>query len=175
MIDYRTAYRRLIDNAKKKQTYLDSKAKLFKAAFENSLEVHHICPKAIGGSNKLKNLVLLSHDEHIYAHMLLNFALLQEGNIDALRKLDYGQICSRLLEMVKSRKNAFRGLKIDVYVSGKKHEPNTMSIVETTKLFCCLNRWNFENTLLFEDMMKKVVHLAMFAKSSFGYKVRFHI
>ena len=175
MPNYRIAYNRLIEAAKKKQLSLDSKTKLFKAATENNLEVHHICPKSIGGSNKRKNLVLLSHDEHIYAHMLLNFALLQERNINTLRRLDYGQCCSKILEMIKNRKNVFRGLKIDVYVSGKSHTPNVMSIAETTKLFCCLNRWNFDNELLFNDMMKKVVNLAMFAKSSFGYKIRFHV
>jgi hypothetical protein len=175
MVNYRTAYRRLIAAAKKKQICLESRAKLFNVAAKDGLEVHHILPKAIGGSNKLKNLVLLSHDEHVYAHMLLNFALLQEGNINALHQLNYGQVCSFLLEMVKKRKNIVRGLKIDVYISGKNYEPNTMSIAETTKLFCCLHRWNFENELLFNDMMKKVVHYAMFAKSAFGYHIRFHV
>ena len=175
MVNYRIAYRRLIAAAKKKQICIDSKAKLFNAAAENGLEVHHILPKAIGGNNKLKNLVLLSHDEHVYAHMLLNFALLQEGNMNALHQLNYGQVCSFLLEMVKKRKNIVRGLKIDVYVSGKHHEPNTMSIAETTKLFCCLARLDFENELLFNSMMKKVVYLAMFAKALYGFKVKFHM
>ena len=175
MINYRIAYKRLVCTAKKKQLHLDSKAKLFNVASKNNFEVHHIYPKSIGGSNKLKNLVMLLHDEHVYAHMLLNFALLQENNIGTLRRLDYGQVVSNLLKMVKERKNAFRGLKIDVYVSGKKHQPNTMSIAEATKLFCCLHRLNFENEVFFNDMMKKVMHNAMFAKTICGYLVKFHL
>ena len=175
MPNYRIAYNRFVKTAKKKYANVVSKAQAFSIASKNSLEVHHICPKAIGGNNKLKNLVLFSHDEHVYAHLLLNLALLQEKNIEMLRKLDYNNVCNMLLEMVNNRKNAFRGLKIDVYVSGQKHEPNTMSIHDATKMFCILSRQNFEDASLFGSMMKKVMNLAMFAKSAFGYKVKFHI
>lgn len=42
-----------------------------KTVYESYLELHHIIPKCQGGSNSLDNLVLLTYNEHIIAHLLL--------------------------------------------------------------------------------------------------------
>lgn len=112
---------------------IDSKRKLYEVQSDEKLEVHHINPKQLGGSNKLKNLVLLSHDDHIYAHLLLNLALAQKHCYADLFSLAYTNVPSGILKMLKDRKNIFRGLKIDMFISGKKHTPTTMSIVEAAK------------------------------------------
>ena len=123
MIDYMTAYKRFISSAKKKMRDIDSKRKLYEVQSDKKLEVHHVKPKQLGGNNKLKNLVLLSYDDHVYAHLLLNLALAQKNCYADLFRLDYTNVPSSILKMLKDRKNIFRGLKIDVFISGKKRYP----------------------------------------------------
>jgi len=175
MVDYRTAYKRFISSAKKKMHGIDSKRKLYEVQSDEKLEVHHINPKQLGGSNKLKNLVLLSHDDHIYAHLLLNLALAQRHCYADLFSLAYTDVPSGILKMLKDRKNIFRGLKIDMFISGKKHAPTTMSIVEAAKIFCILARKNYTNDLLLDTEVTNVVRLALFSNSKFGYKLKLHL
>lgn len=175
MVDYRTAYKRFISSAKKKMRGIDSKRKLYEVQSDEKLEVHHINPKQLGGSNKLKNLVLLSHDDHIYAHLLLNLALAQKHCYTELFSLAYTNVPSGILKMLKDRKNIFRGLKIDMFISGKKHTPTTMSIVEAAKIFCVLGRKNYTNELLLDTEVTNVVRLALFSNSKFGYKLKLHL
>ena len=175
MVDYRTAYKRFISSAKKKMHGIDSKRKLYEVQSDEKLEVHHINPKQLGGNNKLKNLVLLSHDDHVYAHLLLNLALFQRHSHAELLNLYYTDVPKGILKMLKARKNIFRGLKIDMFISGKKHAPTTMSIVEAAKIFCILGRKNYTNELLLDTEVSKVMRLALFSGSKFGYKLKFHL
>ena len=175
MINYQKAYNRFISLAKKKMHCIDSKQKLYEVKNDENLEVHHINPKQLGGNNKLKNLVLLSHDDHIYAHLLLNLALAQKHCYDDISHLDYTDVPSSILKMLKARKNIFRSLKIDMFISGKKHAPTTMSIIEVAKIFCILGRKNYTNEMLLETEVANVVRLATFSGSKFGYKVKFHL
>lgn len=175
MVDYRTAYKRFISSAKKKMRGIDSKRKLYEVQSDEKLEVHHINPKQLGGSNKLKNLVLLSHDDHIYAHLLLNLALVQKHCYTELFSLAYTNVPSGILKMLKDRKNIFRGLKVDMFIAGKKHTPTTMSIVEAAKIFCVLGRKNYTNELLLDTEVTNVVRLALFSNSKFGYKLKLHL
>ena len=174
MIDYMTAYKRFISSAKKKMRGIDSKKKIYKVGSDENLEVHHVKPKQLGGNNKLKNLVLLSYDDHVYAHLLLNLALAQKNCSDLFR-LNYTNVPSSILKMLKDRKNIFRGLKIDMFISGKNHAPTTMSIVEAARIFCILARYNYENKILLAKMTAEVIRLALFHKSKFGYKMKFHM
>lgn len=175
MVNYRKAYKRFMASAKKKMHGIDNKRKLYEVQSDEKLEVHHMNPKQLGGSNKLKNLVLLTHDEHVYAHLLLNLALAQEHNYASLMSLSYTQVPSGLLKMINERKNIFRGLKIDMFISGKKWPPTTMSIVDATRIFCILARQNPDNKLLLDSMISNVVRLALFRNSKFGYKIAFHL
>ncbi len=38
---------------------------------ESGYEIHHICPKSMGGSDEIDNLIKLSYREHFIAHMIL--------------------------------------------------------------------------------------------------------
>lgn len=175
MIDYMTAYKRFISSAKKKMRGIDSKRKLYEVKSDKKLEVHHVKPKQLGGNNKFKNLVLLSYDDHVYAHLLLNLALAQKNCYADLFRLDYTNVPSSILKMLKDRKNIFRGLKIDMFISGKKLSPTTMSIVDAAKILCVLARYNYENKMLLAKMTTEVIRLALFHKSKFGYKMKFHM
>ena len=175
MIDYMTAYKRFISSAKKKMYGIDSKRKLYEVQSDKNLEVHHINPKRLGGNSKFKNLVLLSHDDHIYAHLLLNLALAQKNCYVDLFRLHYINVPNGILKMLKDRKNIFRGLKIDMFISGKNHTPTTMSIVEAARIFCILARCNYENKMLLAKMTAEVIRLALFNKTKFGYKMKLHI
>ena len=175
MVNYRTAYNRFIASAKAKMRGIDNKRKLYEVQSDEKLEVHHIRPKQLGGNNKLKNLVLLSHDEHVYAHLLLNLALAQEHNYAGLMSLSYTNVPSKMLKMINERKNIFRGLKIDMFITGKKHSPTTMGIVEVARIFCILARNNPNNNLLLDSVVSEVVRLAIFRNSKFGYKIKFHL
>ena len=175
MIDYMTAYKRFISSAKKKMHGIDSKRKIYEVGSAEKLEVHHVKPKQLGGNNTLKNLVLLSYDDHVYAHLLLNLALAQKNCYADLFRLDYTNVPSSILKMLKDRKNIFRGLKIDMFISGKKQSPITMSIVDAAKILCVLARYNYENEMLLANMITEAVRLAFFHKSKFGYKMKFHM
>ena len=175
MIRYRTAYKRFVSSAKKKMRGIDTKRKLYEIQSDEKLEIHHIKPKQLGGNNQLKNLVLMTHEDHIYAHLLLNLALAQEHNYANLMSLSYTNVPSGMLKMLESRKNIFRGLKIDMFISGKKHAPTTMSIVEAAKIFCILARKNYTNELLLDTEVTNVVRLAIFSGSKFGYKLKLHL
>ena len=175
MVNYRTAYKRFISSAKKKMHGIDSKRKLYEVQSDEKLEIHHIRPKQLGGNNQLKNLVLMTHDEHVYAHLLLNLALVQEHNYGHLMSLSYTNVPSGMLKMLESRKNIFRGLKIDMFISGKKWPPTTMSIAEAARIFCILARKNPDNKLMLDSMVTEVVRLALFSNSKFGYKMKLHL
>ena len=175
MIDYMTAYKRFISSAKKKMHGIDSKRKIYEVGSAEKLEVHHVKPKQLGGNNKFKNLVLLSYDDHVYAHLLLNLALVQKNCYADLFRLDYTNVPSSILKMLKDRKSIFRGLKIDMFISGKKQSPITMSIVDAAKILCVLARYNYENKMLLAKMTTEVIRLALFHKSKFGYKMKFHM
>ena len=56
------------------------------------LQKHHVWPVSLGGENKPENYVYVKKEQHRHLHTLLNLALLQSGNKDALISLDYSQM-----------------------------------------------------------------------------------
>lgn len=56
------------------------------------LQKHHVWPVSLGGKNSAENYVYVKRDQHRLLHTLLNLALLQTGNKDALVSLDYSQM-----------------------------------------------------------------------------------
>jgi hypothetical protein len=177
MVNYRTAYIRFVTLAQKRlaKHQLDTHHKRHCFCRKHKLEVHHILPKNFGGKNDFKNLVLLSHEDHIYAHFLLNLALFQEGKQDDLVKLNYPELPAKMLDMLNLRKNILRGLKVEVFVSGKNNPPTLMSIREITKILCVIRRWNFTNQLLFSSMLIKVIRAALFFRPISGLKLRLNM
>ena len=60
-MDYQTIYNRLVQNGQHRLA----------SDFGKYLQVHHIVPKCIGGSDHPTNLTRLTVKEHLHAHMLL--------------------------------------------------------------------------------------------------------
>ena len=176
MVNYRTAYSRFISSAKKKMHGIDSMEKIHevKVGSDEKLEVHHIIPKRLGGSNELKNLVLLSADDHVYAHFLLNLSLAQMQCYNDIVRLGYRTVPNDIPKMLKERKNIFRGLKIDMFIR-KDNVPTTMTIVEAARLFCVFARKNPDNNLMLDDMVTDVIKVAIFNDYRFGYKLKLHL
>ena len=173
MVSFRTAYSRFIRAAKKKNIEDGIVDKSVMSSIE--LEVHHIVPKSLGGSNKFKNLVMLSHEDHIYAHLLLNFALMQEKRDDDLKKLSYTiPTYDKLRQMFKT-KHPFRGLKVDVRVNANGMPPVAMSLDEAAKYFCFTAHLSPRSETMVNSMFATVIRTAMSNGSKFGYKMMFHI
>ena len=118
---------------------------------------------------------MLSHEDHIYAHFLLNLALFQEGKQEDLVKLNYPEIPAKILDMLNLRKNILRGLKVEVFLSGKNNSPTIMSIREITKILCVIRKWNFTDPLLFGSMLIKVIRAALFFRPVCGLKLRLNM
>ena len=77
--------------------------------------------------------------------------------------------------MLNLRKNILRGLKVDVFLSGKNNPPTPMSIREITKILCVIRRWDFTNQLLFGSMLIKVIRAALFFRPISGLKLRLNM
>ena len=175
MVNYAIAYQKFISAAKKKNAAdrLDSRLKMY----HSKGEVHHVKPKCLGGDNSISNLVVLHPNDHIYAHLLLNMAHLQKNaNDDSICPLSYYQkLHSNFVfrKWLKS-KHAFKDLKVDVYVRGKKQTPTTMSLDTAAKYFCFVCRLDLENKSMIDSMYERIFKMAMLKQSRFGYKVRFH-
>ena len=168
-MNYKTAYDRMMLAAKKKNLAdgIDSIRKLYKAKGE----VHHILPKKFGGANTFENMVVLDHNDHVYAHILLNLSLLQKNEIQKLEALGYTQVPENLRKMLKAQ-NALKHLNIAMYILGKKWPPTLMSIDTASRYMCVIARVNPDNELMVDHMVSKVFGYAMFGKSKFGYKMR---
>lgn len=173
---FKTAYERFICAAKKRQDASQlTRREMQKLKSKSSLEVHHIIPRSLGGTDKLANLVLLTHADHIYAHLLLNLALAQEDKQEWLAKLTYRTVPPKLLmKLLKSRKNALRGLKIDMFIAGKKHPPTTMSITDAAKICCAVARLDFSDQSLLSKMAAEVLSTAIYSSRKLGYRLKIY-
>lgn len=65
---------------------------------KRKLEIHHVVPKSllvmkrfrrVVANNKQQNTVMMSTDDHIFAHLLLNLAFEQRGNNDWIKQLSF--------------------------------------------------------------------------------------
>lgn len=72
--------------------YLESHGNFQDIEHEQGYEVHHICPKSLGGDNTRENLVKLSTYDHIVAHYLLALAMPCDQTIAALYYVSNAQI-----------------------------------------------------------------------------------
>lgn len=119
-MDYTIAYNRFCISKRKQNLQnglLKSKNDIVKKHNKNGLQLHHIKPLRLNGANKLFNYVLLSREDHIFAHLLLNLSLYQQGNFKALKTLGYSAYC---LPNEFLKKHSLKGIKIALKFPEKK-------------------------------------------------------
>ena len=175
MANYRTAYDYLISRARRQMAAsgIVTKKQLYAASGEEAnLQIHHVQPQKFGGKNTVQNMVLLSPDEHCWAHTLLNLALYQEKKFANLHTLNYTKVVSSLVDDLKHR-NALRDLKVDVHILGKKQKPTTMSFAKAAELFAFALRKDVKVDLDYVTI--HVFRAAMFNRMLCGYKVALHM
>ena len=170
-MDFRLAYQRFCQKAKAKdrENGIATKSQ-YAYAKSKAYQIHHVFPKVLGGSNSAANYVLLDANSHKYAHVLLNLALMQEGNGEALKRLGYVDLPELAFLM---KQNAMKSCKVVVYVKGKKHDPIVMSIRQAATYFCFAARMDFRSQDSLEFIEKQVLKTAMRGVSKYGFKIEF--
>ena len=172
-MDFHLAYQRFCWKAKAKDRENGiATAFQYARAKSKSRQVHHIFPKVLGGSNSASNYVLLDVNSHKYAHVLLNLALMQEGNGEAFKCLNYVDLPEIAFLM---KQNAMKSCKVAVYVKGKKHDPIVMSIRQAATYFCFVAHMDFRSQDSLEFIEKQVFRAAMRGGSKYGFKVEFAV
>lgn len=172
-MNFRLAYDRLCkrEKAKNREDGLKTtKSYLSHCSLNDGKEVHHILPKILGGRNIKSNFVALSYEIHVYAHVLLNLAFLQEGNTKALALLGYRKSQLPMDFILKQR--AMRGLKVSIPIEGKRHPPVVLGILEAAKHFCFMRRKNFNNKEELFSTASIVLQNAIFGTDWFGMKMK---
>lgn len=128
---------------------LIQKAQL-RGTVEGYSEDHHIIPRSFGGSDSIENLVTLTAKEHYIAHALLwkmNFNLEFHNKMSyALRLMIFGsgavkqlrkyKCHSRIYETVRKEFSRYHSKNMSGENNpfyGKKHSPETMEKIKTTK------------------------------------------
>ena len=109
-MNYREIYNQIIKRAKK-ESRIKNVGKYY--------ETHHIKPKCLGGSNSVKNIVLLTAKEHFLCHKLLVLIYPKE------KKLIYA------LWMMSNGSNKFRNEHL--IVSSKDYENHRQLFIEAQK------------------------------------------
>ena len=128
---YQKWYDQLIENARNR-------------TIEGYVEVHHIVPKSLGGTDDESNLVKLTAREHLVAHMLLPrfvenkipmwqalWCMVHMGEVKLTGrlyeqvKIEYRGICKSRKGRKGKKKSPETCAKISAAKTGRKHSPET--------------------------------------------------
>ena len=128
---YQKWYDQLIENARNR-------------TIEGYVEVHHIVPKSLGGTDDESNLVKLTAREHLVAHMLLPrfvenkipmwqalWCMVHMGEVKLTGrlyeqvKIEYRGICKGRKGRKGKKKSPETCAKISAAKTGRKHSPET--------------------------------------------------
>ena len=104
-MDYVKHYNRLVEQARQRE-------------YDGYVEVHHIVPRCMGGSNEKSNLVALTPEEHYIAHLLLvkihpsNNSLVYAANMMANRNnKSYGWVRRKFAQTLSEDRKGFKHTK----------------------------------------------------------------
>jgi hypothetical protein len=127
-MDYKIIYKKLIESRK-----------LFerKKGDGTLYEKHHIIPKCLGGSNDIKNLILLTPKEHFIAHYLL--IEMYEGGDRKKMYYAFWRMCNRQNVIRVSSRQYEYGRKCAIEAAtGRKQSEETktkLSTIRKTQIF----------------------------------------
>lgn len=172
-MDYTTAYERFCSSRRKKNIQaglLKSKTDVVKKHKKNDLQLHHMKPLRLNGADKLPNYVLLSREDHVFAHLLLDLSLYQRGNVSAVKALNYGsyQLPARCF-----KRNPLRGLKIEMKLPGKS-DFKTFSLKQAALYYACLRQRDITNPQALVDSAWAVLKRGLVhgTKGGISFKVK---
>lgn len=175
-MNYMLAYERFCA-AKRKQnaaaSLLSSKTAIVKKHKKDGLQLHHMKPRRLNGADTLSNYVLLSREDHVFAHLLLDIALCQQGKTETVKKLDYG---AYLLPESFFKKNALKGLKIDIVFPGKKKTDfKTCSLKQAGFYYACIRQRDITSRDALTSSTWAVLRKAVVNGSKGGSKFRLRL
>lgn len=129
------------------------------------LQRHHVWPVSLGGENRDENYVYVYKDQHRRLHTILNLALLQSGNPDAVVTLDYSQMVPfRELDL-----SMFRNSRVVMERCGVKI---TMSLAKAAELCRMMHPMPYTGNLLPRaEATWRVLMAAMFGNKCMGFRM----
>ena len=102
---------------------------------KRKLEIHHIVPKSllvmkrfrrVVANNKQHNTVMMSTDDHIFAHLLLNLAFEQRGNNDWTKKLSFTRKIPKTLFRKLLKGKFLTQVKFEVKFLNRQNQDKTI-------------------------------------------------
>ena len=102
---------------------------------KRKLEIHHIVPKSllvmkqfrrVVANNKGHNTVMMSTDDHIFAHLLLNLAFEQRGNNDWTKKLSFTRKIPKTLFLKLLKGKFLTQVKFEVKFLNRQNQDKTI-------------------------------------------------
>ena len=170
-MDYTIAYNRFCSIKRKqnlKDGLLKSKTDVVKHHKKNGMQLHHVKPLRLNGADQLPNFVLLSREDHTFAHLLFDLALYQRGKVNAVKTLDYGvyQLPAKCL-----KRNSLRGIKIEMKFPGKK-DFKKFSLKQAALYYACLRQRDITNPQILIDSTWAVLKRALRQETKGGIEFR---
>lgn len=157
-MNYYEAYKRFISKAKKENIHSGYTSISKMHASKNGNEIHHIKPKCLGGADAFDNFVLLSHDDHIYAHWLLGFSFYKNGNFKTLKTLS----CNKFSSSTYFKRNAFRRLKIQISLANNPCKClGIFTLKQASMYVAAIRPYSIKNNKDMANAMFKALSLAM--------------
>ena len=127
------------------------------------LQKHHVWPVSLGGENRPENYVYVKKEQHRHLHTLLNLALLQSGNKDALVSLDYSQMVPfKDLDISIFRNSRFVLERLGIRLS--------LSIDKATEL-CRMLHPVAGNPVSKKEAQWRILTAAMFGNKCYGFRM----
>ena len=102
---------------------------------KRKLEIHHIVPKSllvmklfrrVVANNRQQNTVMMSTDDHIFAHLLLNLAFEQRGNNDWTKQLSFTRKIPKTLFRKLLKGKFLTQVKFEVKFLNRQNQDKTI-------------------------------------------------
>lgn len=138
-------------------------------------QLHHVMPRSLGGEDIPENYALMTKEEHKTAHALLNLALIQAGDFDSLRKLDYKQISQGVVIDLKSFSKARIEMIMDSEPSFRFEASLTNAALITGGGLSRLHHGIQAScrTKNMQDAVRDILMKSVFGLKRYGYTFRF--
>lgn len=134
-------------------------------------EVHHIQPKCIfkmrnqDGVNNFSNLVLMTHEEHVYAHYLLMMAQAQHHKLNELDRVGY---CNNEVWMIL-RNPLFKKVRLNVRLG---NQDVSMTARDAVKCRCIQKNCDYRSQKQCAKAFREILRMCGVKKHNFSFDFR---